>query len=315
MIIYIIKRIGYAFITLWLIATITFLLIHCLPGDPFASEKAIPPKIKAQLMKKYGLDKPLYVQYGMYIKNLAQGNLGISMRTRGRKVSSIIAVHFPYSINIGLKALAFGITFGLLMGIIAALNRAKKWDTFSMLIAILGVSVPSFIIAGLLQYLVVQFGTLTGLRLLPVAGYDGFSSTILPMLALGMLPVAMITRMMRASMIEVLGQDYIKTAKAKGVSATGIVFKHCLRNAIMPIITYLGPMIAAILTGSFVVEKIFAIPGLGKYFVESIYNNDYTVILGVVMFYATFLIAMILIVDISYGFIDPRIRIHAKKEG
>ena len=314
MIKYIIKRLCYSLITLWLIATITFALIHCLPGDPFASEKAIPPRIKALLMKKYGLDKPIYVQYGIYLKNLVQGNLGMSMRTRGRKVSDIIATHFPYSLDIGLKALCFGIVFGLIMGSIAALNRAKKWDTLSMLLAIFGVSVPSFIIAGLLQYLVVQFGKLTGLNILPVAGYDGFISTVLPMLALGMLPVAMITRMMRASMIEVLGQDYIKTARAKGVSSTNIVFKHCLRNAIMPIITYLGPMIAAILTGSFVVEKIFAIPGLGKYFVESIYNNDYTVILGLVMFYASFLILMILIVDISYGFIDPRIRVHAKKE-
>jgi oligopeptide transport system permease protein len=311
---YILKRIMYSIITLWLIATITFALIHCLPGDPFASAKAIPPAIKAEMMAKYGLDKPIYQQYGIYLNNLVHGNLGMSMRQRGRTVIGIIETHFPYSLDIGLKAIIFGTVFGILMGIISALNRGRKWDTFSLMIAIIGVSVPSFILAGLFQYLVIFIGNLTGYNILPVAGYGSFESTILPSIALGLFPVAMVTRMMRASMIEVLSQDYVKTAKAKGVSPTGIVMKHALRNSIMPIITYMGPMIAAIMTGSFVIEKIFAIPGLGKYFVESIFNNDYTVVLGVTVFYATFLTLMVLIVDISYGFIDPRIRLHAKKE-
>jgi oligopeptide transport system permease protein len=310
---YILKRIVYSIITLWLIATITFTLIHCLPGDPFASEKAIPPAIKAQIFKKYGLDQPLYIQYIQYLKQLLHGDLGISMKERGRSVNSIIAIHFPYSLDIGIKAIGFGIIFGVIMGIISALNRGKKWDTAALLIAIIGVSVPSFVIAGIMQYLVILIARTTGCNVLPVAGFSNFSASILPSIALGLFSVAMITRMMRASMIEVLGQDYIKTAKAKGCSPTRIILKHGIRNAIMPIVSYMGPMIAAILTGSFVIEKIFAIPGLGKYFVDSIFNNDYTVILGVVMFYATFLTFMMLVVDISYGLIDPRVRVHGEK--
>ena len=314
MLTYILKRLGYSVITLWLIATITFALIHCLPGDPFASEKAIPPAIKAQIMKKYGLDQPLHIQYIHYLGRLVKGDLGISMKERGRSVNSIIAVHFPYSLNIGIKAIIFGTIFGLVMGIISALNRGNKWDTAALLVAIIGVSVPSFVIAGILQYLVILIANLTGFNVLPVAGFSDFSSTILPSIALGLFSVAMVTRMMRASMIEVLGQDYIKTAKAKGCSPMRIVFRHGVRNAIMPIVSYMGPMIAAIMTGSFVIEKIFAIPGLGKYFVDSIFNNDYTVILGVVIFYASFLTLMVLIVDISYGLIDPRIRVHGGKK-
>jgi ABC-type dipeptide/oligopeptide/nickel transport system permease component len=310
---YILKRVMFSIITLWLIATITFTLIHCLPGDPFASEKAIPPAIKAQIMKKYGLDQPLHIQYVQYLKRLIHGDLGISMKERGRSVNSIIAVHFPYSLNIGIKAVIFGTVFGLIMGIISALNRGNKWDTTALLVAIIGVSVPSFVIAGIMQYLVILIANLTGVNILPVAGFSDFASTILPSIALGLFSVATVTRMMRASMIEVLGQDYIKTAKAKGCSPGKIILKHGIRNAIMPIVSYMGPMVAAILTGSFVIEKIFAIPGLGKYFVDSIFNNDYTVILGVVMFYATFLTIMILLVDISYGLIDPRIRVHGGK--
>ena len=313
MIKYIIKRIFFAIITLWFIATATFFLMQCLPGDPFASEKAIPPKIKAQLMKKYGLDQPLYKQYLTYMKNIVHGDLGLSMRQRGRKVSRIIKTHFPYSLNIGIKAITFGLSFGVIMGMIAALNRGKSWDTVALLIAIIGVSVPSFAIAGLLQLAIVLIGTHTGIRILPVAGFDEFGSTILPTIALGLGIVAMITRTMRASAIEVLGQDYIKTARAKGVSSTGIIIKHCLRNAIMPIITYIGPVSAGIIVGSLVIETIFAIPGIGKYLVDSIMNNDYTVTMGLVLFYSVILVGLTLVVDIAYGFIDPRIRVHAKR--
>ncbi|MCF7791242.1 MAG: ABC transporter permease [Victivallales bacterium] len=311
---YILKRVFFSLITLWLIATITFVLIHCLPGDPFASEKAIPPAIKAQILKKYDLDKPIHIQYLNYLSQLIRGDLGISMKERGRSVNSIIAVHFPYSLDIGIKAVIFGTVFGIIMGVISALNRGNSWDTTALLIAIFGVSVPSFVIAGILQFLVILISNLTGYHILPVAGFSNFNSTILPSIALGMFSVAMITRMMRASMIEVLGQDYIKTAKAKGCSPSTIIIKHGLRNAIMPIVSYMGPMIAAILTGSFVIEKIFAIPGLGKYFVDSIFNNDYTVILGVVVFYAAFLTVMVLLMDISYGFIDPRVRVHGRRK-
>ncbi len=309
---YILKRIIYSIITLWFVATLTFFLMHCLPGNPFASEKAIPPQIMEQLMEKYGLNLSLSHQYFIYLWHLMQGNFGLSMTQPGRTVTQIILSHFPYSLDIGVKAVIFGLVFGLVMGVIAALNRAKKWDTMALIVAIIGVSVPSFAIAGILQWGVISILMHTGVLILPIAGYNQRWATILPMIALGMATVAMITRLMRASTIEVLGQDYIKTARAKGVSSTNIIIKHCLRNAIMPVITYLGPMVAAILTGSLVIEKIFAIPGIGKYFVDSIMNNDYTVALGITVFYAAFLIAMVLIVDISYAFIDPRIRVNAK---
>lgn len=313
MTVYIIKRLLSSIATLWLIITITFILLHCLPGDPFSSRKAVSPKIKKQLEKKYGLDKPLTEQYFVYLNNLLHGDLGISMRARGRKVSDIIMHHFPYSLMLGLKALLLGLFVGVFMGIIAAVFRGEKWDTLSLLIAIIGVSVPSFIIAGILQYVVTKAGVYCGTQILPIAGFSNSGASVLPTIALGMAPVAMIMRIMRNSMIEVLGQDYIKTAKAKGASGIQIIFKHCIRNAIIPVVSYIGPLIAAILTGSFVIEKIFAIPGLGRYFVQSILNNDYTVVLGLVVFYSIFLILTILLVDISYGFIDPRIKVHSDR--
>ena len=309
MIYYVLKRIGMGVVTLWIITTITFFLIHLLPGDPFASEKAIPPKIKANLMKKYGLDKPLHVQYVKYVANAARGDFGLSMKVRGRKVTRMITRHFPYSLDLGLRAVIFAFIVGVTLGIIAGLHRGERTDGVAMFLAVIGVSVPSFVLAGSLQWLVVWLSNSAGLRILPVAGYDTFAHKILPTIALGLFPVAVIARMMRASMIEVLNQDYIRTAKAKGQKQIKIIWKHCVRNAIMPVIVYMGPLLAGITTGSFVIEKIFAIPGLGRYFVTSIYDRDYTVILGVTIFYAFLLIVMILIVDILYVFIDPRVRI------
>jgi len=310
---YIILRLIYSVISLWFIITLTFILVHMLPGDPFASAKAMPASIKAEMFKKYGLNKPVVTQYFIYLGNLLQGDLGMSMRERGRTVVGIIATHFPYSFNIGIKACIFGAVFGVIMGIIAGLYRAQVWDTLSLLIAIIGVSVPSFILAGLFQYIVVAIGQSTGYNILPVAGFGGFDSTILPSIALGMFPVALVARLMRASLIEVLGQDYIKTAKAKGVSTTSMIVKHAIRNAIMPVITFMGPMVAFVLTGSFVIEKMFAIPGIGKYYVDCIFNDDYTVIMGLTIFFAVLLIGVIFLVDLSYSFIDPRIKVQSGK--
>ena len=305
MLLFILKRVIYGIATLFAITTLTFFLLHSLPGDPMASEKAIPEAVRAELRAQYNLDKPLYVQYGYYLKNLVKGDLGVSMKIKGRKISKIIKDTFPYSLDLGLRAVIFAFIGGMTLGIIAGLNRGKKWDTISMILAILGVSVPSFILGGLFQWVVVKFD----IGFLAVAGYENFGEKILPAIALGMFPLAMIARMMRASMIDVLGQEYIKTAKAKGLSPFKIIWKHCIRNAIMPIITYLGPLIAAVTTGSFVVENVFAVPGLGKYYVKSIYDSDYTVVLGITIFYAAILILMVVFVDVLYGFIDPRVRI------
>lgn len=304
MALFLVKRVFYGLVTLWLIASVTFLLVHMLPGDPFSSEKAIPPTVKKKLMEKYQLDKPLIVQYGIYMTKLIQGDLGVSMKIDNKNVTAMIKEGFPYSLDLGVRATVFALIGGLLLGIIAALNRGKNWDTFSMLFAVIGVSVPSFILGGLFQWFFA-----VKLHLLPVAQYESFKYTIMPTVALGMAPLAVIARMIRASMIEVMSQDYIKTAKAKGLSPFQIVMKHGLRNAIMPVITYLGYLIAGITVGSFVVETIFVIPGLGRAYVTSIENNDYTLVLGLTVFYAMLLIVTILIMDIVYGIINPKIRV------
>ncbi len=310
---YILKRLGTGLLTLWIITTLTFFLMHSLPGDPFASEKAIPPKVKARLMAKYHLDKPLIVQYGYYLSGIPKGDFGMSMKVRGRKVSDMIMKKFPVSLDLGLRAVLFSFIVGVSLGIIASLNHGKKWDGISMIVAIIGVSVPSFILAGTFQWLILLIGKQMGVYVLPIAGYSSFKYTIIPTIALGLMPVAIIARMMRASMIEVLGQDYVRTAKAKGMSTFKVTIKHCVRNAIMPVLIYMGPLTASITTGSFVMEQVFAIPGLGKYYIQSLYNRDYTMVLGITIFYAALLIGMILVVDILYGFIDPRVRLSNQK--
>jgi len=220
---------------------------------------------------------------------------------------------FPVSLDLGLRAVLFSFIVGVSLGIIASLNHGKKWDGISMIVAIIGVSVPSFILAGTFQWLILLIGKQMGVYVLPIAGYSSFKYTIIPTIALGLMPVAIIARMMRASMIEVLGQDYVRTAKAKGMSTFKVTIKHCVRNAIMPVLIYMGPLTASITTGSFVMEQVFAIPGLGKYYIQSLYNRDYTMVLGITIFYAALLIGMILVVDILYGFIDPRVRLSNQK--
>jgi ABC-type dipeptide/oligopeptide/nickel transport system permease component len=260
------------------------------------------------------LDEPVVVQYGYYLKDLfLHADLGISMKIRGRKVNQMISSNFPKSMTLGLIAVVVALGVGLPLGIIAGLNRGKTLDSVSMIIAVLGISVPSFIVGGTLQWLVLAIKAKTGVSILPIAGWGTWQHVLMPSFALAIFPIAVIARMMRASMIEVLAQDYIRTARSKGISNFKVTLKHGIRNAIMPVITYIGPLFAAITTGSFVIETVFAIPGLGRYFSQSILDRDYTVTLGVVVFYASMLIVMMILVDLAYGLVDPRIRVGRKR--
>ena len=313
---FLIKRIAMGLVTLWLVITITFFLIHMLPGDPFQSEKAIPPKVKENLMAKYHLDRPLGEQYVEYLKNIAKGDLGASMKVRGRTVNDVIKKSFLTSADLGARSIIFALALGIPLGIVAALKRGKYQDRLAMVVAIIGISVPSFVLAGLMQkyFVDIHNGILIDEYNLPLirillSGWDRPEKKILPVVALGLYTVALIARLLRDKMIEVMGQDYIRLAIAKGVKPKNIVFKHALRNAILPIITIMGPTIAAVLTGSFVIEKMFSIPGLGKYFVDSINDRDYTTVLGVTVFYAIFLIIMMILVDIVYVMVDPKIKL------
>ena len=277
---YTLKRGVISLLTVWVIVTITFFLMHAIPGDPFTDEKKIPEEIMLNLKAKHGLDKPLVVQYGIYLKNLLKGDLGDSMKYKSRSVNTILTTGFPVSAKLGLMAATLGTVLGVVGGIIAALNRGKFFDYLIIILAVIGVSVPSFVFAALFQY---GFGS--KLQWFPVARWGTPAHYVLPVLSLGLGMVAYIARMMRTSMLDVLGQDYVKTAKAKGLSRNAIVIKHTVRNAILPIITILGALIAGVLVGSFVIESIYAIPGIGGYYVQSIQESDYTLILGTTVFY------------------------------
>lgn len=303
---YILKRALAAIVTLFVLITVVFFLVRLIPGDPFNDPK-LTDTVRENLYEYYGFDKPLVVQYGMYMNNLLHGDLGPSTRYMNRTVNDMIFESFPYSADLGIRALVFAVSFGLVLGILAALNRGKKLDVVCVLVAIVGTSIPDFIMGAILQYF---FGVKWGL--LPVAQYKGIEYTILPAAALGFYTLASVSKLMRSSMLEVVSQDYIKTAKAKGLSQGRITFRHQIRNAIMPVITVLGPTVASVLTGTFVVESIFAIPGMGKYYVDSVNNSDYSMILGMTIFYGAFLILCNLIVDVAYGLVDPRVRIGKK---
>jgi oligopeptide transport system permease protein len=308
------KRLLYAVLTLFVLIALTFFMMRMLPGDPFIGEKAIPETTMKALNAKYGLDKPMYQQLLMYMGNVLKGDLGLSIHYN-RPVADIIAQAFPYSFDLGMRSLIFATIMGVLFGIVAAVKRGTKWDTITMLFAIIGVSVPGFIIGALLQYFLgLKLFQATGIRFFPITGWDSFASKLLPSFALSFGSLATISRLMRTSMLDVLGQDYIKTAKSKGLSQKKIIWKHAVRNAIMPVITVLGPIAAAVLTGAFVVENIFSIPGMGKFFVLSIQTQDYTMISGTTLFYGAFLVIANLIVDLAYGFIDPRVKLTDVKE-
>lgn len=311
---YILKRIVYSFITILVLVSVTFLLMQLLPGDPFTGGKDIPDTVMEALEAKYGLDKPVPQQLLMYIGNALQGDFGISIPD-GRAVTDVIKEAFPVSFDLGIRALIFAFIMGILLGIIAAVKRGTVWDSAAMLLALLGVSVPSFIMGALLQYFLgLKLGQATGVQIFSIIGWTDWHSKLLPPFALAFGSMATVSRLMRTSMLDVLSQDYIKTAKAKGLSQRKIVWKHAVRNAIMPVVTVMGPLVASILTGAFVVENIFSIPGLGKYFVHSVQTNNYTMIAGTTVFYGAFLILANLVVDLIYGLIDPRIKLTGGKE-
>jgi oligopeptide transport system permease protein len=300
---YILKRCVIAIFTLLVLVTVIFMLVRLLPGDPFSSEKG-NAVTQAQLRAYYGLDQPLVKQWATYLGQLLKGDMGFSLRYPGRTVNNTISQTFPVSASLGLRALSFALAVGILLGTLSAQKAGKTVDYLCVLIAIIGVSVPDFIIGVVLQLVfAVKLGWL------PAGLWQGWRYTILPVFALSLYTIAMITRLMRSSMLEVIHQDYILAAKAKGLSRFEIIWRHQLRNAILPVVTVMGPLTAAVLTGTFVIEKIYAIPGMGKFYVQSISDLDYTMVLGMTAFYGMFLVAANLVVDILYGIIDPRIKI------
>ncbi|MCR4711328.1 MAG: ABC transporter permease [Clostridia bacterium] len=300
---YTLKRIGIALLTIFVLITITFFLVKLLPGDPFRNEK-VPQEIQERQRAYYGLDKPVIEQYFTYIENLLHGDLGSSMRQKGRPVISIIKENFPVSAKLGLWSLIIFDSIGILFGILCAHNRGKWPDYTLLMLAVIGVALPSMVIGPLVRYF---FGAKLGW--LPVAGWGEFEQMILPSFVLGLSGVASYTRSMRASMLGVMSEDYIKTAQAKGLAPRQIVLRHELKNSFVPLMSSLGVAVANILTGTFVVEDMFLIPGLGKHFVNSITTLDYPLIMGLTLFYGSFLVVMNLLVDVLYGVVDPRIRI------
>ncbi|MDA9063739.1 ABC transporter permease [Pseudomonadales bacterium] len=309
MLAYTLKRLLAGMITVWFIATATFMAMHMVPGDPLMNDKAVSAEIRKNLEVKYGLDKPVVEQYFIFMGNMLQGDFGISFTQQNRRVNDIIRDHFPVSATLGLLAIFFAATGGVIWGALTAIYRNRLPDIIIMFLVILGISVPSFVFAALGQLMLVNINSLLGFSLIPVAGWGTFSHMLMPSMVLGLGTMALLTRLMRSSMLEIVNEDYIKTAKAKGLSPMRIFFKHQLRNAILPVITILGPSIAAITTGGFVVELVFAIPGLGRYFVQAVQQLDYTVIMGTTVFFGAFLVLMVILVDIIYGFVDPRVRL------
>ena len=309
MLLYTIKRLIQGVITVWFIATATFFAMHSVPGDPLMDDKAVSQEIRENLERQYGLDKPLYAQYGIYLWNMVRGDFGISFAQENRSVNDIIREHFPVSAILGILAIAFAGLGGILFGALTARYRNRVPDIVIMFLVILGISVPSFVFAALGQFALVNLNALFGTSILPVAGWGTLSHMIAPSLILGLGTMAFLTRLMRSSMLEIVNSDYVRTARSKGLPTTRIFLRHELRNAILPVVTVLGPSIAAITTGGFVVELVFAIPGLGRYFVQAVQQLDYTVIMGTTVFYGAFLVFMVIIVDLLYGLIDPRVRL------
>ena len=306
---YFLKRIAYGVVTLFVLVSLTFFMQQLLPGDPFIGDKNLPEATMEALYAKYGLDKPVWMQYFIYLGNCLHRDLGVSLQNH-REITTIIAESFVVSFDVGVRAVIFAFVLGVLLGTVAAIKRGSAVDTICMFVALVGVSVPSFIVASILQYFLGMKLTMAlGDPVFATTGWDEWNSKILPVFALGFGSLAQISRLTRTSMLDVLSQDYIKTAKAKGLSQPAIIWKHALRNSIMPVVTVLGPITAGVLTGGFVVENIFSIPGMGRYFVQSIQNRDYTLISGTTIFYGAFLILANLVVDLVYGLIDPRVKL------
>ncbi|WP_226670583.1 oligopeptide ABC transporter permease [Metabacillus litoralis] len=306
---YISQRIIYMLLTLILIATFTFFLMKLIPGTPFTNISKLSPEQVTIMKDKYGLDEPVPIQYLTYMVNLAKGDLGVSFQFNNASVTDILMDRIGPSAVLGFQAMFFGTILGIILGVIGALRQNTWVDYSTTFIAVIGKSIPSFVFAGLLQYYI-------GVKLgwLPVAFWRGPEYTILPTIALAMFPISIAARFMRTEMIEVLGSDYITLARAKGASGFEVAFKHALRNALIPVITVLGPLTVSLMTGSLVIEKIFGIPGLGEQFVKSINVNDYPVIMGTTILFAALFIFVVLVVDLLYGLIDPRIRLAGGKK-
>lgn len=308
---YIFIRLLNIFITLFIIASVTFFLMKQLPGSPFDEEKLADLSEEARMAfyAKYGLDEPVGVQYLKYLGNMLKGDLGISYYFKGQSVQSLLFDRIGPSALLGIQAVVLGLSIGMILGMIAAFRHNSVWDYATMIIAVLGVSIPNFVLAALLQYYI-------GLKwgILPVAFWENYSSSLLPTLALSFTVIAMIARFMRNEMLEVLQQDYIIPARSKGLGHWAVISKHAVRNALIPVITILGPVAVSLLTGSLVIENIFSVPGVGSLFVDAIKVNDYTTIMGLTLFYSAIFILTVFIIDLLYGFIDPRIRMNGVKE-
>ena len=307
MLAYILKRLVQGAVTVWFIATATFVAMHAVPGNPLRGEKLANEQIRANLEARYGLDKPVLEQYVVYIGGMLRGDFGLSYVQQNRRVNDIIREHFPVSATLGILAMAFATVGGVLWGALTAIYRNRLPDVVIMFAVIVGISVPSFVVAAVSQLVLVNMNTAFGRSVLPVAGWGTVWHMLVPALVLGLSTMAYLTRLMRSAMLDITTSDFVRTARAKGLPPTRIFLRHQLRNAILPVVTVLGPQIALITTGGFVVELVFAIPGLGRYFVDAVHQLDYTVIMGTTTFYGAFLVFMVIVVDVLYSFIDPRV--------
>lgn len=306
--VYVVKRFFWMVLTLWVIVTITFLLMHAIPGNPISNEQNMTPQVYQNMMHYYHLDRPLTVQYLDYLKSLLHGDFGPSIQWSDQTVNQIIGQGFPVSLGLGVCAIVVAVAFGVFLGAIAAVKQNGWQDYSSMILAILGISVPNFVLATLLiNYLGVKWS------ILPAAGWGTPAQMIMPIIALAVTPMAYFARLMRASMLDVLGQEYIRTARAKGLPYALVIMKHTIRNSILPVLTALGPIAAYILTGSFVIERIFGVPGLGQMLVSGIQNRDYPMILGITVFFSGILIFILFVVDVAYAYVDPRIQLTGRK--
>lgn len=311
---YILKRIGYIIITLFLVLTVNFLLLQLMPGGPFDNPKLTPAQITI-LENKYGLNDPIPVQYVRYMKGVIQGDFGISYKLQNQEVSDLILSRIPYTIKPGMLALVIGVSVGVILGAIAAMNRNTVWDHMITIVAVLGVSIPSFVLASFLQYYISnQLGWLPYLytptdEIRGITVFDEFKSLILPSISLAVPVIASLMRYMRSELIEVLNTDYILLARAKGLTKAQVIKRHALRNALIPVITVIGPMVIGIMTGSLVIEQFFGVPGLSKMMLDAVNTSDHFLTLGIAFFYSALYVIVILVIDILYGVIDPRIRL------
>lgn len=305
MLAYSFKRLISAIPTLFIMIAVAFFMIRVAPGGPFDTEKSVPPEIQANLEKAYNLDKPVYEQFWIYLKNLTKGDFGPSFQYKDYTVTELIQTGFPVSIKLGLSAMLLALFLGVLAGTIAAVKQNSHTDHATMFLAMTGISVPNFVMAPIL---ILVFAVMLGW--LPAGGWNGgaLKNMVLPVIALALPQIAYISRLTRGSMVEVLRSNFIRTARAKGLSERAVIFKHALKPALLPVVSYLGPATAAILTGSVVIEQIFGVPGLGRYFVQGALNRDYTLVVGVIVFYGALIIVFNFLVDLVYGLLDPKVR-------